>query len=153
MLDYVKNFWVSITTIFSYLGIAGQIRKLADSFPGVDSQEKLRTWIIKSSDEFAPVVAKTGTNVDDKIVDWINRIALNEKAFAAVYNLALLAYDQATLTDGEAVYGAGVDVLSGAITDVDKPEDAITIIMAIGVILQVISFIREWRKNRETNQD
>lgn len=154
-MEFFKNLWNKITSAFSYFGILSRVRKLADTFPGVEDQEKLRLWIIKTADEFVPVVAKTDTPIDDKIVEWVQRIAVNEKAFAAIYNLALVAYEKVTAIDKDAVYGMNLancdqagEVVEMMYREDATPQDAISIIMAIGVIMQIISLIREIKKQR-----
>ena len=146
-MDFLKKMWSNVTAFFDYLGLISRIRKLVNSFPGVDSEEELRLWIIRGADEFVPVVSSTNTAIDDKIVEWIKRIALNKNAFTAIYNLALVAYEKVT---PETVYGGGSGVVWDVIAaDTDaEPGDVISIIMAISAIVQIISLIREIRKQR-----
>ena len=146
-MNFIKNLWSNVTDFFGYLGMLARIRKLVNSFPGVDNEEDLRLWIIQGAEEFVPVVSSTNTTIDDKIVEWIKRIALNKNAFAAIYNLALVAYGK---IEPEAVYGAGSGIVNDIIdSELDaKPGDVISIIMAISAIVQIISLIREIRKQR-----
>ncbi len=133
----------------------------------MNDPEKLREWFIKQSDDLLILVGKTNTSIDDKIVGWIKKIAMNEKAFTAIYQLLRLVWnfepDGQTQTDanGQPVFGtsemftsdvfeAQQDAVNALIDgDSSKPQDAMSIIMAIGVIIQIISAIREWKKNRE----
>ena len=147
-MNFFKNIWSNVTAFFDYLGMVSRIRKLVNSFPGVDSEEELRLWIIRGADEFVPVVSSTENTIDDKIIEWINRIALNKNAFTAIYNLALVAYEKVTPTE-ENVYGVNSSVTEEILLEVDaQPGDVISIIMAISAIVQIISLIREIRKQR-----
>lgn len=145
-----------MASIFQYFGLLNQVQKLIATFPGIENRSELRIWIIEQADGFAPLAAKTPTQIDDRIIFWVKTIALKERAFGAIYSLLLLGYEMLPRDPDETtepIFGAEsgnlvAEILDDVTNDGEEsnPGDILTIIAAIGLMIQVIRLLRE-RKN------
>jgi hypothetical protein len=151
-MNFLKNLWSKVTGLYSYLTLWRKVSALTGSFPGTEDENKLRLWIIAEADNFAPVAAATATPVDDTIVHWVKTIALKEKAFKAIYSLLTLGCE--LIPKGEPVYGQsdGFSVpekVGEAVhesLDDETVGNPLIVIAAIGLLLQVIMFLRDRKK-------
>jgi hypothetical protein len=150
-MTFIKNAWSKVTSFLQYLGILSKAKTLVDGFPGLDDQEKLRSWVIVNAENFQPVVEKTANQIDDRILFEIRRVALNEKAFSAIYNLMRLGYEFVPRDNEEPVYGevgrAMLKDFTSAIDDEDVGNPLMFISVA-GLLLQLILFIRAQRQGK-----
>ena len=152
-MEFLKNIWAKITGSISgigqYLGLISSLKVLKDTFPGIEDEAKLRTWVITQTNNFTPFALKTDNQVDDKVLVSVRNIALNEKAFSAIYNLMRLAYELVPNDDplyGQSLIGAletVVEAIGYNVGENDDPGDVLTILAAIGLLIQVIRFLRE----------
>ena len=113
----------------------------------IHDQTALRAWIVTHAESFAPIAAQTENTVDDKIVDWIRKIALNDRAFASIYHLLQLGLELAPIGD-EPIFGAISENVCDIMNEFEDNEDAqpadiLTILAAIGLLIQVIRLLRE----------
>ena len=152
-MNFIKNIWSKITgsisSIGQYLGLLKQVKTLKDTFPGIEDEKELRVWVIAQSNNFEPFAMKTNTKVDDKLIVSVRGIALNEKAFSAIYNLLRLAYELIPQNEplyGQAVTGALETVVQALQDESDEPGDILTILAAIGLLLQVIRMLKRTKK-------
>ena len=137
-------------SVLTWIGILSKAQMLVNTFPGMDDQDKLRLWVIANADNFQPVVDKTPNKIDDMVLNAIRRVALNQNAFNAIFNLMLLAYEWVPISEKEPIFGGKeLDSVKGftALLEGDEPvENPVLIISAVAIILQVIMFIRSQKK-------
>ena len=137
--------WSKLAALLQWVGIANKGKKLIDSFPGIGDQEQLRLWVLAHADAFQPIVASTANKIDDAVLLCIRRVALNAKAFSAVYNLLHLAYEWVPLSGSEPAYGCEKEaarVFMASLDDGELVENPMLVISVAGLLLQLIMLIR-----------
>ncbi len=150
-MNFLKNLWAklagSIQSIGQYLGLLKQIKTLKDTFPGIENENELRTWVFDQANNFEPFALKTANTIDDKLIVSVRGIAYNEKAFSAIYNLLRLGFELIPVdepTYGNAYVSGVYDVVMAVMEKDDgNPKDILTIMAAIGLLIQVIRLLRE----------
>ena len=136
--------------MLTWIGVAGKAQTLITGFPGIEDEEKLRLWVINNADNFQPIVAKTENKIDDMIVHHTKHLALNEKAFSAIYNILQLAWNWAPDSAKEPVFGAkGLDCFDqykDVLDDGEAVENPLLFIAIAGLLIQIVMFIRTQRQ-------
>ncbi len=131
--ELIKGWFVSGISWLTLGQQAYAVYRLSQSYPGVSDSGSLRSWILSALGTGGDVAKLTETEVDDNIIETAVKVVNDEDGWTFIYSLLVRA---------------------GSLKDIpekwNEPESAATIIAAIGLLVQLISKIREKRQENET---
>ena len=108
------------------------IYKLASSYPGVADESALRNWLHEACAAGGKVADLTETEVDDKIVETAANLISDDESWRWIYDIVI-----------------DFGKVSDCPNKIDEPENAATVIAAVGLIVKIIQKIRERKKSPE----
>ena len=168
-MQILRNLISRVTTLWTLYGAVTQFNAAVKSYPGTGDEIRLRAWLLDHLALLAGYAAKTATPADDAVVYYALRIIENDTAWKILFNMVTITtsltkgisdtpagsvadgitYGDETQPDGIlALYEidkvlsmeAAVGTKSGQEPKVENP---LLIISAVGLILQIIQFLRK----------
>ena len=101
MFSKLKTFVSGVGLVFKYGDLASGIIKAWNSFPGLDADgATLRRWLKSLLLDASVLALLTKTEFDDNIVIGALRLVDDDRAWAIIHSLALLARDGGIDKDG-----------------------------------------------------
>jgi len=100
MFEKLKLMFHGAGLVIKHGTLIGNLLSAWNKYPGLDNSDKLRWWLRPLLVDAQALAFLTKTQVDDAIVLVALRIIDNERAWAAVHAMALLAQDGFTFRDG-----------------------------------------------------
>ena len=101
MFSKLKTFVSGVGLVFKYGDLASGIVKAWNSFPGLDADVPvLRRWLKSLLLDASVLALLTKTEFDDNIVIGVRRLVDDDRAWAIIHSLALLARDGGIDKDG-----------------------------------------------------
>ena len=92
----VRSAWV----VFKHGTLIGNVVNAWNSYPGLDHSENLRRWVGLLLLDAQELAYLTRTPIDDTTVLVARRIVENDRAWAVVFAMALLAQEGCSFKDG-----------------------------------------------------
>ena len=103
MFDKIKLMFQGASVVLRHSILLGKFITAWNAFPGLESSENLRIWLRPLLLDAHSLALVTKTPIDDAIAIAALRITENDKAWAAVHAMALLAQDGFAYQDGVVV--------------------------------------------------
>ena len=131
--------------MFGKIKILRMVLRLAELLPLPDIKDsiELRTWLLKALGLLDELADQTETTADDAIVDALERIVNNDKAWNGLYSLVNMLLDK---TDNEIEVLGATDIPTAAKTIGDEVGmDPVTIISLIMMGIKALKMFRKWR--------
>jgi len=168
-MQILRNLVSRVTTLWTLYGVVTQFNAAVKSYPGTCDEIRLRAWLLDHLALLAGYAAKTATSADDAVIYCALRIIENDTAWKILFNMVLITgnltkgisdspagsvadgvtYGDETQPDGIlALYEIdkvlNVNASVGArVGQEQKVENPLLIISAVGLILQIIQFLRK----------
>jgi hypothetical protein len=161
-MQIIRTLISRVTTVWTLYGIVTKINTALKSYPGTVDEIRLRAWLLDHLALLAGLATKTATPVDDAVIYYSLRIIENDTAWKIIYNM--LSITNSLRNSGSAVFSAsvtgeaqpdcilalyeidkslGIDATVGTQTDQTPTlENPMLVISAVGLILQIIQFLR-----------
>ncbi len=122
-------------------------------FPGLESSDALRAWVVRVLDFLADAADQTATEADDAVVDALEKIVGNDAAWDGMYGIMSYLRDK----PDEEIEVLGTSDTLNVFSDFDMPAAVAGISEKVGIdpltiislILMAFRFIRQFRQNRE----
>jgi len=100
MFDRLKLIFRGAGLAFKHGALIGKVVTAWNSYPGLDHSETLRSWLWPLLLDAQELAYLTKTPIDDTIVLVARRIVENDRSWAVVHAMALLAAEGHSFKDG-----------------------------------------------------
>jgi len=142
MFDRLKLMLRGAGLVFKHGTLIGNVLTAWNSFPGLDKSDNLRWWLRPLLEDAQTLALLTKTPVDDAIALAALRIVDNDRAWAVVHAMALLARDGSVFKDGVLVpesvaYQTNMTELNDVSQEI-MPESPVLIHAVIGLLLLLL---------------
>jgi len=142
MFEKLKLMLRGAGLILKHGTLIGNVLTAWNSFPGLDKSENLRWWLRPLLVDAQTLALLTKTPIDDAVALVALRIVDNDRAWAVVHALALLARDGSVFKDGVLIpesvaYQANMTELNDAAQEI-MPESPVLIHAVIGLLLLIL---------------
>ena len=142
MFDRLKLIFRGAGIVFKHGTLIGKVVTAWNSYPGLDHSENLRRWLGLLLLDAQELALLTKTTIDDTVVFAARRIVENDRAWAVVHAMALLAQEGASFKDGvlipeSKVYQAQLTELNEIAQEI-LPNSSVLIHAAIGLLLLLL---------------
>ena len=142
MFDRLKLLLRGAGLVLKHGTLIGNVLTAWNSFPGLDKSENLRWWLRPLLVDAQALALLTKTPIDDAVALVALRIVDNDRAWAVVHALALLARDGSVFKDGVLIpesvaYQANMMELNDAAQEI-MPESPVLIHAVIGLLLLLL---------------
>ena len=129
-------------TILKHGTLIGNVLTAWNAFPGLDKSENLRWWLRPLLVDAQTLALLTKTPIDDAVALAALRIVDNDRAWAVVHALALLARDGSVFKDGVLIpeataYQTNMTELNDVSQEI-LPESPVLIHAVIGLLLLLL---------------
>ena len=168
-MQLLRNLISRVTTLWTLYGVVTKINTALKSYPGTGDEIRLRAWLLDHLALLAGLAARSGTPIDDTVVYYTLRIIENDVAWKIIFNMLTLT-DSLTTGTSETIAGNATGTMSFADegqpdcflalyeiektlhldttvgTQASQTENAgnpMLIISAVGLLLQIIQFLRK----------
>ncbi len=168
-MQIVKNLFSRVTAVWSLYGYVTRINTALKTWPGTENEIRLRAWLLDHLALLSGLAAKTVNPVDDAVVYYTLRIVENDTAWKILFNMLSFAGGVCGVSSGETVPQLDAGTASGsmaatadnhrdcirslyeigeslgtdtAVIQTAKVENPMLVISAVGLILQVVQYLR-----------
>jgi hypothetical protein len=168
-MQILRNLVSRVTTVWTLYGVVTKLNAAVKSYPGTGDEIRLRAWLLDHLALLAGYAAKTATPADDAVIHFSLRIIENDTAWKIIFNMVSIT-DRLTKgisetptgsVAGSVTYGdetqpdcilalyeieksLNIDATVGSkVGQEPKVENPLLIISAVGLILQIIQFLRK----------
>ena len=167
-MQIIRNLISRVTAVWALYGYVTQFNTAMKTRPGTGDEIRLRAWLLDHLALVAGAAAKTATTVDDDVVYYMLRIIENDTAWKILFNMLSVAAFLRQGLPGDQPFArleSATDTLPVAdenqpdcilaLYEIDKSlqidavagqepkfENPMLIITAVGLLLQIILFLR-----------
>ncbi len=145
MFERMTTLITGLRYVWKYSGPLNSALKHIATYPGVASSGALRAWLRPVVLDLSLLTAMTKNTIDDKVAMAAIHIIDCDQAWDAVYDLAILAHDDAK-RDGVKI---PLDEMNSSATenlfeiaDAVPVENPAIVIAAIGLIIQLVQLLK-----------
>lgn len=145
------------TNFLMYMRTLYSIRQYMKKYPGMEDSQRLRSWVRPIVLRLVIFTEETAISWDDPIMETLLRILDSEQGWSVVYSTLQMIYgrdakevdvrsltDVGTLCESEASNVSPMENLTQIAREMN-PENPMLIIAGVGLLLQLIQFIRSRR--------
>jgi hypothetical protein len=146
MFDRIKLIFRGAGIAFKHGPLIGSILAAWNRYPGLENSETLRLWLKPLLTDAQALALLTPTPVDDAVALAALRIVENDRTWAVVHAMALLAQEGSVFKDGvlipeDKAYQNQLAELNDAAQEV-VPDSPILIHVAVGLLLLLL---KRWK--------
>jgi hypothetical protein len=166
MLSALKNFFGWIHTAVTYVKAIRTIRGWIADYPGMTSGPRLREWLRRVVNDISVLASQSSFQFDDAVVTLLRQLIDNDVIWSILNESIRLICGEKSLGDAAipggatALYGSGFSYNNIDSYTTRDPSHRLTetaesmqlgnptlILAAIGLLLQIVRFIHEQKRN------
>ncbi len=145
MFDRIKAFASRCSFLWNYSGTAISVARYVSTYPGCDNETELRLWLRPMLLDCSVLASITQTPLDDAAVLTALKIVDNDKAWTACFALVTLAFEmqnESVKIPGDEAVNLSLESCCRVFSEIET-ENPVLVISAIGLLIQVLSFLRK----------
>ena len=139
-MSFLKNLFSRFTSLLSIYRICMQVQQTLNSFPGFQSEVKLRAWLLENLGILSTLAIQTENTIDDTVVRTMTQVVENDKTWLVVSRMIYIA--EPLLDEDSRSYGNVVEQIGQTLEKDQEVENPLLILSAVGLLLQVIQILR-----------